>query len=149
MSFLLLPMALGVSVSLVRYLSVVWGGMLAGVAGGFLSIAYLPAWTQGMTAGMGWIAIALTIFAAWNPLQAIWGACFFGALYHLSFRLQAWIAPELLQMMPYACTILVRVDGIPPQTPPPRGPGGVGTTLRACRRVTRGDKRCVGGCEPL
>jgi simple sugar transport system permease protein len=99
--------ALGVSVSLVRYLSVVWGGMLAGVAGGFLSIAYLPAWTQGMTAGMGWIAIALTIFAAWNPLQAIWGAGFFGALYHLSFRLQAWIAPALLQMMPYACTILV------------------------------------------
>jgi ABC-type uncharacterized transport system permease subunit len=99
--------ALGVHVTLVRYLSVVFGGVLAGVAGGFLSVAYLPSWTEGMTAGMGWIALALTIFAAWDPLKAIAGAFLFGVLYHLSFRLQTWIAPELLQLMPYACTIVV------------------------------------------
>jgi simple sugar transport system permease protein len=56
---------------------------------------------------MGWIALALTIVAAWDPLKAVGGAFFFGVLYHLSFRLQAWIAPELLQLLPYACTIVV------------------------------------------
>jgi simple sugar transport system permease protein len=97
----------GVPISLVRYLSVVFGGVLAGVAGGFLSVAYRPAWTEGMTAGMGWIAIAIVIFAAWDPLRALGGAILFGALYHLAFRLQAWVAPELLKLMPYACTIVV------------------------------------------
>jgi simple sugar transport system permease protein len=97
--------ALGVHVSLVRYLSVTFGGVLAGIGGGFLSVVYLPSWTEGMTAGMGWIAIALVILAAWDPLKAIGGAFLFGVLYHLSFRLQVWVAPELLQLMPYACTI--------------------------------------------
>jgi simple sugar transport system permease protein len=99
--------ALGVSVAGVRYLAVVFGGALAGLAGGFLSVAYRPAWTEGMTAGMGWIAIAIVIFAAWNPLRALGGALLFGALYHLAFRWQAWMAPELLRMLPYACTIVV------------------------------------------
>jgi len=99
--------ALGVNVFLVRYLAVIFGGMLAGVAGGYLSVEYRPSWTEGMTGGMGWIVIALTIFAAWDPLQAIWGALFFGALYHLSYRLQAWLPPELLKLMPYAFAILV------------------------------------------
>lgn len=99
--------ALGVNVFLVRYLCVGFGGLLAGVAGGFLSVAYRPAWTEGMTAGMGWIVIALTIFAAWDPLQAVWGAFLFGGLYHLSFRLQEFVAPELLKLMPYAFAILV------------------------------------------
>lgn len=99
--------ALGVNVIRVRYLAVVFGGILAGVAGGFLSVAYRPSWTEGMTGGMGWIAIAIAIFAGWDPLKAVWGALLFGALYHLSFRLQTWIAPEALRMMPFACTILV------------------------------------------
>ena len=99
--------ALGVNVFLVRYLAVMFGGLLAGVAGGYLSVEYRPSWTEGMTAGMGWIVIALTIFAAWDPLQAVWGALFFGALYHLSYRLQAWLPPELLKLMPYAFAILV------------------------------------------
>jgi simple sugar transport system permease protein len=99
--------ALGVPVALVRYLTVVFGGLLAGVAGGYLSVAYRPAWTEGMTAGMGWIVLAMVILAAWDPLKALGGAVFFGALYHLSFRLQAWVAPELLKLMPYACTIVV------------------------------------------
>jgi simple sugar transport system permease protein len=99
--------ALGVNVFRVRYLCVVAGGILAGVAGAFLSVAYRPSWTEGMTAGMGWIAVAIAIFAAWDPLRAIAAAFLFGALYHLSFRLQAWIDPELLRLMPFAFTILV------------------------------------------
>lgn len=99
--------ALGINVTLVRYLCVVFGGLLAGVGGGYLSVAYRPSWTEGMTAGMGWIVIALTIFASWDPLQAIWGAFFFGALYHLSYRLQAFLAPELLKLMPYFFAVAV------------------------------------------
>lgn len=99
--------ALGVNVYLVRYLCVVFGGVLAGVAGGFLSVAYRPSWTEGMTAGLGWIAIAITIFAGWDPLRAVAGAFLFGALFHLSFRLQAWVPPEALRMMPFVFTILV------------------------------------------
>ena len=101
--------SLGVNVPRVRYLCVLVGGMLAGVAGGYLSVAYRPSWTEGMTAGMGWIVIALTIFAFWNPVMGLVGAFLFAALYHLSFRLQPWVAPELLRAMPYAFAILALV----------------------------------------
>jgi len=101
--------SLGVNVSRVRYLCVLVGGILAGVAGGYLSVAYRPSWTDGMTAGMGWIVIALTIFAFWNPLLGMVGAYFFAMLFHLSFRLQAWLAPELLKTMPYVFAIVVLV----------------------------------------
>ena len=99
--------AQGVPVELVRYLAVGFGGVMAGIAGGFLSVAYRPAWTEGMTGGMGWIVVALAIFAGWDPLRAVGAALLFGTLFHLSFRLQAWIPPEPLQMMPFAFTILV------------------------------------------
>jgi simple sugar transport system permease protein len=59
-----------------------------------------------MTAGMGWIVIAIAIFASWDPLRAVVGSVLFGALFHLSFRLQAWVAPELLKMMPFAFTVV-------------------------------------------
>ncbi|MCK4246239.1 ABC transporter permease, partial [Candidatus Bipolaricaulota bacterium] len=101
--------SLGINVGRVRYLCVVVGGILAGVAGGYLSVAYRPAWTEGMTAGMGWIVIALTIFAFWNPALGMVGAYLFAALYHLSFRLQPWVSPELLHAMPYAFAIFVLV----------------------------------------
>lgn len=99
--------AAGINVWKVRYLCVCFGGILAGIAGGYLSVAYRPAWTEGMTSGMGWLAIALTIFAFWDPKYGMLGAYFFGALFHLSYRLQPWIAPELLRIMPYALAILV------------------------------------------
>lgn len=99
--------ALGVNVFLVRYLCVAFGGVLAGVAGWFLSVEYRPAWTEGMTAGMGWVVIALTIFAAWNPLRAVGGVLLFSGLYHLAYRLQGWFPPEFLKRMPYAFAILV------------------------------------------
>ncbi len=99
--------AQGISVSLVRSLAVGFGGLVAGIAGGFLSVAYRPSWTEGMTAGMGWIAIAIVVFSGWDPLRAVAGSVLFGALFHLSFRLQGLIAPELLKMAPYLGTILV------------------------------------------
>lgn len=101
--------SLGINVDRVRYMCVFIGGVLAGVAGGYLSVAYRPAWTEGMTAGTGWIVIALTIFAFWNPAYGMLGAYLFAALYHLSYRLQPWVSPELLKAMPYAFAILVLI----------------------------------------
>lgn len=98
--------ALGINVALVRYCCTFIGGLLAGLGGAYLSIVYRPSWTQGMTAGMGWIVIALTIFSLWHPLVAIGGSYAFGSLFYLSFRLQPWVAPELLTIMPYLFTIL-------------------------------------------
>lgn len=119
--------SLGINVYLVRYLCVVFGGLLAGVGGGYLSIAYRPAWTEGMTAGMGWIVIALTIFAAWDPLRGIFGAFFFGVLYHLSYRLQAYLSPELLKLMPYVFAILVlALSGFGGHRWRARAPGALG-----------------------
>jgi len=101
--------SLGINVGRVRYVCVFIGGVLAGVAGGYLSVAYRPAWTEGMTAGIGWIVIALTIFAFWNPAYGMLGAYLFAALYHLSYRLQPWVSPEFLKAMPYAFAILVLI----------------------------------------
>jgi ABC-type uncharacterized transport system permease subunit len=101
--------SLGVNVALVRYACVFVGGILAGVAGGYLSVGYRPAWTEGMTAGTGWVVIALTIFAFWNPALGLAGAYFFAILFHLSFRLQEQLPPELLKAMPYAFAIIILV----------------------------------------
>ena len=99
--------ALGINVTLVRYANVIFGGLLAGLAGGFISVAYRPSWTEGTTAGVGWIALAIIVFAGWNPLGAIAASLFFGALTHLSFRLQSVISSaELLNLMPYLCVVL-------------------------------------------
>ncbi|MBA4362014.1 MAG: ABC transporter permease [Pseudomonas sp.] len=100
--------SLGVNVVRVRYLAVVFGGMLAGVGGAYLSISYAPAWIEGMTAGAGWIVIALTIFAIWDPRRALLGAYLFGGVRVLQFRLQPLgISPNLLNMLPFLLTILV------------------------------------------
>jgi simple sugar transport system permease protein len=100
--------ALGVNVTFVRYSAVAFGGMMAGVGGAYLSISYAPAWIEGMTAGAGWIVIALTIFAIWDPRRALLGAYLFGGVRVLQFRLQPLgISPNLLNMLPYLLTILV------------------------------------------
>lgn len=100
---------LGVNVDLTRYVCVLVGGLLGGLGGAYLSIVYTPLWIEGMTAGRGWICIALTIFAMWNPLRAILGAYLFGGVIALQFRLQAigigTEAPQLLLMLPYFVTI--------------------------------------------
>jgi simple sugar transport system permease protein len=101
--------SLGVNISLVRYLCVLLGGVLAGIGGAYLSIDYRPSWTEGMTVGMGWIVIALTIFSFWNPFVALAGAYLFGSLFYLSYKLQPYLAPELLMIMPYLFTIIALV----------------------------------------
>lgn len=100
--------SLGVNVVLVRYLAVVFGGVLAGLGGAYLSVVYAPSWIEGMTAGVGWIVVALTIFAMWDPLRALLGAYLFGGVRILQYRLQPLgIPPNLLGMLPFLFTILV------------------------------------------
>jgi simple sugar transport system permease protein len=100
--------ALGVKVTAVRYGAVAFGGALAGLAGAFLSLSYRPAWTDGMSGGMGWIAVALVIFVGWHPLRAVLGSTFFGLLYYLQFRLQdqGRIPVEVFGAMPYLLVIV-------------------------------------------
>ncbi|HYP40678.1 MAG TPA: ABC transporter permease [Chloroflexia bacterium] len=104
--------AMGLSVVGLRYLYVVLGGMLAGLGGAVISLATNPGWTENMTAGRGWIAIALVIFATWNPARATVGAYLFGGVEALQFRLQGagtQVSPFFLNMLPYLFTILVLV----------------------------------------
>jgi ABC-type uncharacterized transport system permease subunit len=98
--------AVGINVTKVRFATVVFGGFMAGIGGGYLSIAYRPSWGEGMTNGMGWIALAITIFALWDPLRAVAASFFFGAFFFLSFLLQKMFPPELLTLMPYTFTIV-------------------------------------------
>ena len=97
----------GISVYRIRHLAVFYGGLLAGMAGAYLSLAYIPAWTEGMTGGRGWIVIGLTIFAFWSPLRAIICSYLFGLFYVLPYSLQPLgIHVSLLQSMPYLVTII-------------------------------------------
>ncbi|UCH24414.1 MAG: ABC transporter permease [Trueperaceae bacterium] len=96
----------GINVMAVRYGAVAFGGVMAGIAGAYLSVAYRPSWGEGMTNGMGWIALAMAIFALWDPLRAVGAAFLFGAFFTLSFRLQNVFPPELLTLMPYVFTIV-------------------------------------------
>jgi general nucleoside transport system permease protein len=102
----------GVSVTGMRYLCTAIGGALAGMGGGYLSLVYTRSWTDGMNGGRGWIVIALTIFALWNPLRAFLGAFLFGGIFVLQYMLQPLgIPPNLLGAMPYVATLLVLVGG--------------------------------------
>lgn len=98
----------GINVDRIRYLCVLIGGGFAGMAGANLSISYSKSWFEGMTAGRGWIVIALTIFALWNPMRAIIGAFLFGGIFVLQYLLQPLgISPNLLAMLPYMTTLFV------------------------------------------
>jgi ABC-type uncharacterized transport system permease subunit len=102
--------AMGISVAATRYLATAGGGALIGLGGAYLSLAYTPLWIEHMSAGRGWIAIALVIFAGWNPLKAIGGAYLFGGVDAFQLRLQAagsQLPPHLLLALPYVVTILV------------------------------------------
>lgn len=101
---------MGIRVQSFRYVYIIMGSMLIGVAGADLLLVYSPTWTEGMTAGRGWIAVALIIFARWNPIRALFCAYFFGALDTLGFRIQligSEIPSYFLKMIPYVVTILV------------------------------------------
>ncbi|MCG8641759.1 MAG: ABC transporter permease [Desulfobacterales bacterium] len=98
----------GINVSLLRYLSVIVGGGFSAMAGAHLSISYSKSWIEGMTAGRGWIAIALTIFALWNPARAIPAAFLFGGIFVVQYLLQPLgISPNFLAMLPYIATLLI------------------------------------------
>lgn len=104
--------ALGYPVVAIRYGAVAFGGALAGLAGAYMSLAYTPLWAQDMTAGRGWVALALVTFAAWRPLWLLVGAWFFGALTYLSLYVQALgapVPPALLSALPYIGTVVVLV----------------------------------------
>ena len=104
--------AMGVRVVVMRYGAAATGGALAGLAGAYLSLARSPGWSEGMTAGRGWIAIGLVIFARWSPLGAIAGGFLFGFMEALNFEAQAigiTISADLLSMLPYLFTILAVV----------------------------------------
>ena len=103
---------MGINVYLMRYLCIIIGGLLAGLSGAYLTLSYTRMWIEGMSAGRGWIAIALTIFSLWNPLRAVLGSYLFGAIMALQFRLQALevgISSELLLATPYLFTIVILV----------------------------------------
>lgn len=104
--------SLGINVFLTRYIYVAIGGVFSGIAGAYLALAYAPTWLENMTAGRGWIAIALVIFATWNPTKAMFGAYLFGAVAALGFRLQAMgiaVPAYFLSMLPYLFTIGVLI----------------------------------------
>lgn len=95
-----------------RILFVVVGGAFAGAAGGYLSLAYIPAWIEGMTAGRGWIVVALTMFSLWDPVRALIGSLIFGGLFVCQYFLQPYgISPNLLMMLPYLTTLAALVQG--------------------------------------
>lgn len=104
--------AMGVDVFHLRYLYTIVGGMLIGLGGAHISLAYTPGWSENLTGGRGWIAVALVIFSAWNPWRAVVGALLFGGVNAIQFRLQAegtTIPANLLNMMPYLLTVIAAV----------------------------------------
>jgi simple sugar transport system permease protein len=104
--------ALGYPVRRIRMLAVMVGGALCGVSGAYISVVYTPLWVEGMVAGKGWIALALTTFATWRPARVLLGAYLFGGVTMLQFHLQGQgvqIPSQFLSMLPYLATIVVLV----------------------------------------
>jgi ABC-type uncharacterized transport system permease subunit len=103
--------SIGYDVILVRYLAVLFGGVMAGLGGAFLSLSYTPMWAEEMTAGRGWIALALVVFASWRPWRLFLGAYLFGGVTILQLYAQGagsfGIPAQVMSMMPYLATIVV------------------------------------------
>ena len=102
--------ALGYPVRRIRLVAVVVGGALCGLAGAYISVIYTPLWVEGMVAGKGWIALALTTFATWRPARVLLGAYLFGGVTMLQFHLQGMgveVPSQFLTMLPYLATIVV------------------------------------------
>jgi simple sugar transport system permease protein len=102
--------ALGYKVRRIRFYAVVFGGACCGLAGAYLALVYTPMWQEGMTAGKGWIALALTTFACWKPWRVLAGAYLFGGVTILQLNLQGLgiaIPSQIMAMLPYIATIVV------------------------------------------
>ena len=104
--------ALGHNVIRIRYMAVIFGGMMAGLAGAFLSLSYTPMWVENMSSGRGWIALALVVFASWMPARVLLGAYLFGGITIMQLFLQGMgvnVPSQILSMLPYLLTIVVLV----------------------------------------
>jgi simple sugar transport system permease protein len=104
--------AIGYPVRAIRYAAVLFGGAMCGLGGAYLSLVYTPMWVEGMTAGRGWIALALVVFATWRPGRAVLGAYLFGGITILQLHVQGAgvaVPSQLLSMLPYLATIVVLV----------------------------------------
>ena len=105
--------AASIKITLYKYVHILIGGSLCGLGGAYLSLVYVPNWQENVVAGRGWIAIALVIFAGWNPYKAILGAVLFGGLDIIGFRLQSAgfheVSQYLVDMLPYLVTITILV----------------------------------------
>ncbi|MBQ8508520.1 MAG: ABC transporter permease [Clostridia bacterium] len=111
--------ASGINITAYKYAHICAGGFLCGMGGAYLSLVYVPRWQEQMTAGMGWIAVALVIFATWDPMKAIFGAYLFGAMRALGLKIQNFsfplfgkeitVAAQFLDMIPYIMTIVVLI----------------------------------------
>lgn len=111
--------ASGINITAYKYIHICLGGFLCGLGGAYMSLVFVPRWQDEMTAGTGWIAVALVIFATWDPLKAIFGAYLFGAMRALGLKIQnlsipffgreITIASQFLDMIPYIMTIVVLI----------------------------------------
>ena len=104
--------ALGYNVIKTRYMTIIFGGIMSSIAGFYISICYAPMWQEGMTAGRGWIALALVVFATWKPWRLLVGAYIFGGVAIMQMNLQAIgvkLPGQFFNMMPYLATILVLI----------------------------------------
>jgi len=104
--------ALGYNVIKTRYMTIIFGGVMSSLAGFYISICYAPMWQEGMTAGRGWIALALVVFATWKPWRLLVGAYIFGGVAIMQMNLQAIgvkLPGQFFNMMPYLATIIVLV----------------------------------------
>lgn len=103
---------LGLGVLRIRYLATLFGGACSGLGGAYLSLSYSPMWGENMTAGRGWIALALVVFATWRPGRLLFGAYFFGTISIMQLHGQAWglaVPSQIMSMLPYLATIVVLV----------------------------------------
>ncbi len=118
--------ASGINVTLYKYVHIILGGAFCGLGGAYLSLVTVPIWQVDVVGGRGWIAVALVIFAAWNPIKALLAAFLFGGLSILGLRLQSMgvnVSQYLVDMIPYMATIIIvivstmrnRKEGLPPK----------------------------------
>ncbi len=128
--------ASGINVDLYKYVHILLGGALCGLGGAYLSLVYVPYWQDNITAGMGWIAVALVVFSGWNPIRAVLGCYLFGVLKGLAlkfqgiaisiFGLKVTFASQVMDMMPYVLTIVVLLITAIASQNRRAGPAGIG-----------------------
>lgn len=123
--------ASGININLYKYAHILAGGALCGLGGAYLSLVRVPIWQVDVVAGRGWIAVALVIFASWNPVKAFFGAVLFGGLSILGLRLQAMgfnVSQSLVDMIPYIATILIVVISTRKKSKESQPPGDLGNS---------------------